>query len=152
MMTAIGGNDNELLYNYLFNKGVDVAHVNSEGANAMHMLASSGVHNPNIYEYLVSNGLDWNSTDNQGNNLFNYVARGSNLDLLRFCVEKGLTYNSINENGENALFYATYSRRRGSVNLEVFQYLESLGLEVDLVNWEGKKHPCITLLDTQMSR
>ena len=152
MMAAIGGNKDQSLYAYLFDKGLDPKYVNSDGSNAMHILASAEVNDINIFEYLVAQGLDWNSVDNNGNNLFSYAARGNNLELLKFCVDKGLDYKSINNKGENALLYATYSRRRASVKLDVFKYLEELGLEVDLVNWEGQTplHNAIRYSDVEM--
>ena len=121
-------------------------------ANALHQLASSDANNASIFQYLVDKGLSWDSEDNNGNGLFNYAARGSNMDMLKLCVSKGLNHSTLNTIGENSLFYASYAPKRGAVKLQVFHYMESLGLEVDLVNWEGKTplHNAIRYADVEL--
>ncbi len=152
LMAAIGGVENQAVYDLMFANGVDVASDNSEGGNVLHQLALSGASDLNVFRYLVDKGLTMESVDSDGNGLVNYAARGSNLTLLRHLIGKGHDYQSINKKGENTLFQATYSRRRGKVKLEVFEYLESLGLEVDMVNWEGKSplHNAVRFADADL--
>ncbi|MEL6944895.1 MAG: ankyrin repeat domain-containing protein, partial [Bacteroidota bacterium] len=137
-MTATGGNENTEVYDLILSKNVDIHSSNSSGANALLLLAGSNADDANTFEYLVEKGLSWNSKDNDGNGLFNYAARGGNMEIMKMCVGKDLDYTSINSKGENALFFASYGRKRSEIQLETFKYLESLGLEADVVNWEGQ--------------
>lgn len=137
-MAAIGGVEDTEMYDLIFSQGVAVQSENSIGANALHLLAGSSADDEAIFQYLADKGISWESKDQEGNGLFNYAARGGNLKIMKMCAEKGLDYSLLNSRGENALFFASYGRKRSQVQLETFQYLESLGLEVDLVNWEGK--------------
>ncbi|MEM9528226.1 MAG: ankyrin repeat domain-containing protein, partial [Bacteroidota bacterium] len=91
-----------------------------------------------VFQHLVKKGLAWDSRDEAGNGLFNYAARGGNISAMRMCVAKGLDYSSLNDKGENALFYAAYGLKRSEVQLATFKYLDSLGLQPDMVNWEGQ--------------
>ncbi|MEM6806134.1 MAG: ankyrin repeat domain-containing protein [Bacteroidota bacterium] len=137
-MAAIGGVEDQKVYNLIFAQGVKVDYENSLGANALHLLAGSGADDKAIYTYLAEKGLAWDSKDQDGNGIFNYAARGGNMEIMKWCVEKGLEYTSLNVKGENALFFAAYGRKRSTIQLETFTYLEELGLEVDMVNWEGQ--------------
>lgn len=138
LMAALGGVEDQKVYDLILKNGVDINYRNSNGANALLLLASSNANNTSTFEYLLSKGISLESEDEDGNGLINYASRGGNLPIMKMGVAKGLNYDKINSKGENALFYASYGRKRSKVQLETFQYLESLGLEADMVNWEGK--------------
>ena len=137
-MTAIGGIVNTEVYDLILSKNVDIHSSNSSGANALLLLAGSNADDASTFEYLVKKGLSWNSQDADGIVLFNFAAFGGNMYIMMMCVGMYLDYTSINSKGENALFFASYGRKRSEIQLETFKYLESLGLEVDVVNWEGQ--------------
>lgn len=139
LMAALGGVINTEVYDLIIQHGVDIQYVNSDGANALLLLASSNnATDLAVFEYLVEQGISLESADSEGNNIINYAAKGGNLEALKMAVAKNVSHKSLNSKGENALFYAAYGRRRGKVELETFTYLESLGLQVDVVNWEGQ--------------
>ncbi|MEM8886823.1 MAG: ankyrin repeat domain-containing protein [Bacteroidota bacterium] len=151
-MAAIGGVEDKKVYDLIFSNGVKVAYNNSIGSNALHLLAGSGADDKAIYTYLAEKGISWDSKDQEGNGIFNYAARGGNMDIMKWCVEKGLDYTSLNTKGENALFFAAYGRKRSTIQLETFKYLEELGLDVDVVNWEGQSplHHAIRRADVEV--
>ncbi|MDI9864822.1 ankyrin repeat domain-containing protein [Flectobacillus sp. DC10W] len=97
--------------------------VNQDGANVL-LLAVAGDKDLAITNYLVSKGLDIKSVDKNGNNIFGYAARSGNVNLLKALVQKGITPN------DNAIVVASQGGRRGTtLNLEFFEYLESLGVK-----------------------
>lgn len=97
--------------------------VNQDGANVL-LLAVAGDKDLAITNYLVSKGLDIKSVDKNGNNIFSYAARSGNVNLLKALVQKGITPN------DNAIVVASQGGRRGTnLNLEFFEYLESLGVK-----------------------
>lgn len=138
LMAAIGGVEDLKIYDLILENGVDVNYRNEQEANALLLLASSNASDPASFQYFLDQGIALDSEDKEGNGLINYAARGGNLAVMKMGVTRGLDYGKINSKGENALFYASYGRKRSKVQLETFQYLESLGLEADIVNWEGK--------------
>jgi ankyrin repeat protein len=138
LMSGLGGQEDRALYNLIFSQGVDIHSVNSSGTNILLALAGSDADDDQIFHYLAENGLDWNYKDNSKNGFFHYAARAGNLENMDLCLLQGIDYMSINDKGENALFYAAYGRKRSEVLLKTFTYLDSLGLEADIVNWEGQ--------------
>lgn len=97
--------------------------VNQDGANIL-LLAVANDKELAITNYLVSKGLDIKSVDKNGNNIFSYAAKSGNVTLLKALTQKGITPN------DNAIIAAAQGGRRGStINLEFFEYLESLGLK-----------------------
>ena len=97
--------------------------VNQDGANVL-LLAVAGDKDLAITNYLVSKGLDIKSVDKNGNNIFGYAARSGNVNLLKALAQKGITPN------DNAIVVASQGGRRGAtLNLEFFEYLESLGVK-----------------------
>lgn len=138
LITAIGGVEDQAMYDLIFDNGVAVDYENASGANVLLSLAGSDATDQTLFQYLIDKGLSWDHQDEYGNGLFHYAARAGNIPIMKMCLDKGIDYELINTKGENALLYASYGRKRSEVLLETFSFLDSLGLEVDVVNWEGK--------------
>ncbi|MEM1124778.1 MAG: ankyrin repeat domain-containing protein, partial [Bacteroidota bacterium] len=138
LLTAIGGVEDKSMYDLILSKGVKIDYENASGTNVLLSLAGSDADDETLFQYLVDKGLSWDTKDDAGNGLFNYAARAGNMAIMKMCVAKGLDYTSMNEKGENALLFAAYGRKRSEVLLETFTYLDELGLDVDVVNWEGQ--------------
>ncbi|TYA74354.1 ankyrin repeat domain-containing protein [Seonamhaeicola marinus] len=81
-----------------------------------------------ITKYFVSKGLDIASTDKYGNDAFNYAAKSGNIELLNQLLNKGLAGN------DNAFLFAAYGTRGKKNRLKVYQYLESKGLNPNVIN------------------
>ncbi|NQY04661.1 MAG: ankyrin repeat domain-containing protein [Flavobacteriaceae bacterium] len=137
-MAAIGGVADKKVYDLILDQKIDVNWVNENGTNVVHILGGSKLEDISIFDYFFNKGIKIESLDKEGNNLFNYAARGGNMEVMKMCVQKQLDYSSLNDKGENALLFASTGMKRRNLKLDVFKYLEALGLEVDIVNWEGK--------------
>ncbi len=135
--TATGGQQDTEVYDLILASGLDVASTNRSGANALLLLAPS-ITDTKIISYFTQKGLDIHAKDNDGNGMFNYAARKGNTTLMEQLIEMGVDYKSLNEQGENAIIYASQSSRGYTNPLEIYQYLENLGMEIDIVSWEGK--------------
>ncbi|MEA5140976.1 ankyrin repeat domain-containing protein [Arcicella rigui] len=97
--------------------------LNNDGANIL-LLAVANDKDLVLTNYFISKGLDIKSKDKNGNNIFSYAARGGNINILKALIQKGVAVP------ENALLMAAQGGRRGAgATLEVFEYLESLGLK-----------------------
>ena len=120
------------LYDKLVKAGANLKKdVNHDGANAL-LLGIANDKDLKLTEYLVSKGLDLKSTDAAGNNAFGYAARGGNLDVLKALQQRGVPVDP------NAMIMAAQGSRRGPASMEVFQYLESVGVKPSAVNKNGE--------------
>jgi len=144
---ARGGVTNTKLYDFLIANGADINDKNNSGANPILLIASatagyktknSSKNISNTIEYFVDKGLNINDTDNTGNGLFNYAARGGEVELLKKLHQKGLAYNIINKNGENAISMASLGINNPKNGLKTIQYLESLGLQLNITDTNGR--------------
>lgn len=120
------------LYDKLMQAGANLKKdVNHDGANAL-LLGIGNDKDLKLTEYFVTKGLDLKSTDAAGNNAFGYAARGGNLDVLKALQQRGVPVDP------NAMIMAAQGSRRGPASMEVFQYLESVGVKPSAVNKNGE--------------
>jgi ankyrin repeat protein len=127
----------EPLYDYLLTLGATPAKdTDHYGANAM-LLAAPYMKDSKFIEYFSSKGLNINSTDNKGNDIINYAARSGNKALISYLVDQGVSYKSLNKEGGNAFIFASRGTRGKTNSLEFYQYLESLGINPNIVTKEG---------------
>lgn len=138
LMSGIGGQEDIELYKLMFSNGVDPNYTSDSKLNILLALARSDAKDENLYQYLIEKGLDWHSQDEEGNGFFHYSAMAGNVENMKMALREGVDFKVMNANGENAMFYATYGRRRREVKLETFMFMDSLGLDADIVNWEGQ--------------
>lgn len=128
---AGGGQKNTAVYDLLVANGVDLKKdVNHDGANAL-LLTVGNDDELALTAYFQSKGLALTSTDNDGNTAFNYAARAGNMEVMKKLLAKGVKPT------DNAMVMAAMGSRRGPNGIEVFKYLESLGIKPATVNKQG---------------
>ncbi|AEH00725.1 ankyrin repeat domain-containing protein [Lacinutrix sp. 5H-3-7-4] len=126
---ANAGQANTEVYNICLENGADLKNdVNHDGANALLLAAPS---NFELVEYFQDKGLDIKSTDKNGNGIFNYVAKKANIEILKSLDEKGLKGN------DQAFIFASQGTRGNTNGIDVYQYLENIGLNPDVKTNEG---------------
>jgi ankyrin repeat protein len=129
---AVGGQQNTKVYDLCLKNGADLKKdLTQEGANTL-LLAVANDKDFALTNYFASKGLDIKSTDAEGNTAFNYATKSGNIPLLKSLLEKGVKFT------DNALILASVGSRSGSNSLELYQYLESLGIKPAFVNKNGQ--------------
>ncbi|MBU2995285.1 ankyrin repeat domain-containing protein [Cellulophaga baltica] len=130
---AAAGEQNTAVYDFCIANGADLKKdLTPYGANAL-LLGIQKDKNFKLTDYFVSKGLSINSVDAKGNDAFNYVAKTGNIEALKALREKGVNGN------DNAFMFATQGGRRAKLKpLEFYKFLESLGLNPNVIDSEGK--------------
>ncbi|MFD2822647.1 ankyrin repeat domain-containing protein [Lacinutrix iliipiscaria] len=129
---ASTGQQNTKVYDLCIANGADLKNdVNPDGANALLLAAPYDV-NFKLIDYFTSKGLDINSVDANNNGIFNYVARTGNIELLNSLLKKGVKGN------DQAFMFAAYGTRGKTNGLDVYNYLESLGLNPNTTTTKGE--------------
>lgn len=134
---ANAGQSNTALYDFLLEHKADINATTRSGANAL-LLVASGAKNMTILDYFMEKGLAFDSLDDHGNGIFQYAAKGGNLEVLKALEAKGADVELINTKGENALFMAARGTRSKQHPKAIFAYLKGLGLDGTVTNNEGK--------------
>ncbi len=123
LLFAAGGQQDTKVYDLLLSKGANLkTELNHDGANAL-LVAIGNDPEFKLTEYFVSKGLSLQSKDAAGNTAFDYAARAGNIKNMQLLQSKGVKHTN------NAMIFASQGGRRGANTLEVFQYLESLGIK-----------------------
>jgi len=134
---ANGGLTNPEVYDMFKAQGAELAKEKSpQGANLL-LLASPFLRNEKELAYFTDNGLPLDSVDNEGNGIFNYASRRGNIDFLKMLVAMGVDYQRPNKNGGNAYFFAAQGTRGFTNSLEVYNFLNELGLKPNLITQDG---------------
>jgi len=105
--------------------------LNHDGANVL-LLAVANDKGFVLTDYFVSKGVDIKSTDAAGNTAFNYAARTGNIENMKALLGRGVTFT------DNAMIMASQGSRRDANKLEVYQYLESLGIKATTIGKSGE--------------
>ena len=135
---ANGGLKNVAIYEAFQSNGVDLTkEKNDNGANLLLLIASK-LNNEKELNQFLSYGLSLDSKDKNGNNLFHYAASKGNISFLKLLIEKGVRYDALNKNGGNAILMASRGARGHQNSIELYQFLESLGLKVNVVGDNGR--------------
>ncbi len=135
---ASTGQKNKKIYEFLMTHGANPAlEKNHSGANAL-LLVAPFLNNFELLDYLVSIGLSTDSVDNDGNGVFNYAAKGGNISFLQQLIDKGYAYKTATKNGGNAFIMASQGRRGHTNALEVYKFLERIGLNPNVEDKAGK--------------
>ncbi|MBM1106626.1 ankyrin repeat domain-containing protein [Aurantibacter crassamenti] len=107
------------------------------GANIL-LVAAARAKDLKLVDFLISIGLDINTTDDDGNGIFNYAAKGGNISVLKTLNERGVSIKKSDKTGENAILFASSGGGRGSsIGIEVFEYLEGIGVAPNVVAKNG---------------
>ncbi len=134
---ANAGQKDRAIYETFEKYGVNLTEERTEqGANLLLLVAPS-LSNEEELNFFTQKGFKIESTDTAGNGVFNYAAKKGNIDFLQLLVNRGVDYKSLNREDGNAFLFATQGGRGYSNPLVVYEYLESLGLEPNIVTKEG---------------
>lgn len=129
---AASGQPNTRVYDLCIQNGANLKKdLNHDGANAL-LLAIANDKDLKLTDYFVSKGVDLKSTDAAGNNAFSYAARSGNIDALKALQQRGVPVS------QTAMIMASQGSRRGPAPIEVFQYLESVGVKPTATNKSGE--------------
>ncbi len=129
---AGSGQKNTETYDLLISNGANLKQdVTPSGANAL-LLAAPYDTDFILMDYFTSKGLDIHSVDSDGNGVFNYVAKTGNIELMKKLLKKDVKGN------DNALIFASQGGRGTSNGLEVYQFLETVGLNPKTVTNDGE--------------
>ena len=132
---ANGGRTEKELYDFLLANGSSVLEENHHGASTI-LLLTPTLDNFEMVDYLLSKGASLEAKDDDGSGLFYYTARRGNIAMMDMLIEKGLDYKGANDLGANAIIAAAQGGRRAN-GLEVFQYLEDKGVQVNVTTSDG---------------
>jgi len=134
---AITGQLNPKLYDFCIANGANIStETNHDGANAL-LLVAPFLKDYTLIDYFTSKGLSINSTDTNGNGLFNYATKNGNIALLKTLISKGVNSNVKTKDGSNAMIFASQGTRRHTNTLEMFKYLESIGVSPNITTNNG---------------
>ncbi|MEO9891798.1 ankyrin repeat domain-containing protein [Aurantibacter sp.] len=136
--TAASGQEDTAIYDAFIDGGADVKkEKDHHGKNAL-LVATGRAKSMKIIDYFINKGLAINSTDEHGNGIFHYAAQGGNIDILKQLVARGVSTKKNETTNENAIFFASKVGRGGGNGIEVFQYLEGIGISPNIVTKEGE--------------
>ncbi|XMO85817.1 ankyrin repeat domain-containing protein [Algibacter sp. AS12] len=137
IFTAAAGVTDTKIYDALIAHGANVkTETSKDGANALLLLIPK-LSDFEIVDYFETKGISLKSKDNYGNGVFNYTAKTGNITMLKQLVAKGIEYNTINKEGGNAFIFASQGGRGHSNGMEVYSYLESLGINPNITTTNG---------------
>lgn len=131
---AAGGQTDPKIFDFFIANGADLKNEKDHhGANIL-LVAVSRAKDLKLVDYLIAKGLDINTIDDDGNGIFNYAAKGGNIEVLKTLKKRGVSTAKNTKTGENAVLFASQSR---GAKLEVFPYLESIGINANVTNTKG---------------
>ena len=134
---ATTGQLNPKLYDFCIQYGAKPAvEKNNDGANAL-LLVAPFIKDTSLIGYFTSKGIDLKSTDNNGNGIFNYAAKTGNIQLMDYLIKEGIPYKEPAKDGGNAMIFASRGTRNVTNTIEVYTYLEKLGITPNVVSKSG---------------
>lgn len=129
---AATGQLNLEVYDYAFKIGADITtEKNHDGANAL-LLVGPYIKNYKMVEYFLTKGASLDNVDFHGNGLFEYVAKGGNIPLLKILIKKGIRKK------KNAMIFASQGLRGKKNTLSTYKSLESLGVNTNIIDKKGR--------------
>ncbi len=134
---AVTGQTDHRLYDFLLGHGADIKNTNTDGANAL-LLVAPFLKNLDLVTYFSDKGLNIKARDNNGSGLFHYAAKGGDVPFLKTLIKKGIPFDYENVNGDNAMLMASKGTRNTQVTLDTFIYLERLGIKANSSNFQGQ--------------
>lgn len=134
---AVTGQLNPKLYDLCIENGANpIKEVNHDGANAL-LLVAPFLKNTDLISYFVSKGISINSVDANGHGVFNYATKNGNIELLKALIKMGVNYKVETTDASNAMIFASRGTRRHTNGLDVYKYLESLGIYANITTAKG---------------
>ncbi|WP_205780326.1 ankyrin repeat domain-containing protein [Flagellimonas oceanensis] len=135
--TAAGGQTDPEIYDFLIENGADLKNEKDHDGRNVLLVAAPRAKNLDLIDYFVRKGLSLHSTDDHGNGIFNIAAQGGNIDVLKALVSRGVSTEKNTKTNENAILFASRGGRGTGNGIEVFKYLEGLGLDANITSREG---------------
>ena len=135
--TLNAGHENTKIYDLMLANGVDLKSTTRNNANAILLLAPH-VKDLKTIEYFQQKGVDIHATDKDGNDILCYAAKKGNINIIKNYISQGFDYKKVNKKGENLILIASHGSRRDSNPIEVYQYFDSLKLDMTISNLEGQ--------------
>tara|TARA_B100000767_G_C19774417_1_gene541772 strand:+ start:2052 stop:3536 length:1485 start_codon:yes stop_codon:yes gene_type:complete len=131
---AANGQLNKEIYEFCISKGADPStELNKNGANTL-LIISSSLKGDEMIDYFIAKGVDINSIDDNGNGIFNYTAKGGNINQLDLLIRRGVEYKKPNKKNSNAFIFASQGKNS---SLKTFKYLESVEINPNITSIEG---------------
>ena len=128
---AVTGQTNTALYDFILAQGANLKEeTNRAGANAL-LLVAPYAEDFTIFDYFQNLGLALDAMDKSGNGVFEYAAKGGNLDMLQKLVDKGISFKKEEKGSSNAILMASQGTRGKQNTAEVYAFLEKLGVAVN---------------------
>ncbi|WP_031426628.1 ankyrin repeat domain-containing protein [Flavimarina sp. Hel_I_48] len=135
---ANGGQTNPEIYDLFEEYGVVLANEKTDhGANLL-LLLSPNMETAKDMDYFITKGINPKEKDDSGNGIFNYAARKGNISFLQSLVDRDYDYKTLNKEGENAFLFAAQGSRGHTNSLDLFEYLNALGLDPAVVTKKGE--------------
>lgn len=133
---AATGNLNPEVYQLFAEHGVVLENERyTNGANLL-LLASPYAEQIADLDFFVERGISLKAKDNHGNNLFNYAAKGGNIEFLKQLREEG--YQPVDTESGNAFHFAAKGLRGKTNGIETYRYLVDLNLDVTVTDETGR--------------
>lgn len=129
---ASSGQANLKVYDLCIKNGIDPKKdVDYSGANALLLIAPFD-NEMRLIDYFSSKGLDVKSKDSNGCTAADYAAKTGNINIIKSLLQNGVSVT------DQAMIMASQGVRGVSNNLNVYQYLESLGINPNATNKNGE--------------
>ena len=135
--TAASGQSNSKIYDLLIENGTDLKNEKDQDGRNVLLVAAPRVKDLDLIDYFISKGLSLHTTDAHANGIFNIAAQGGNIEVLKALVARGVSTDKNPVTNENAILFASRGGRGNSNSLEVFEYLEGLGLDANITSKNG---------------
>ncbi|MBF4982995.1 ankyrin repeat domain-containing protein [Nonlabens mediterrranea] len=135
---ANAGVTNIELYKLFTDYDVDLLKEQSEHGASLLLLAAPSLQNEKELNDFLDLGFNLDSVDHDGNNIFHYAVKKGNISFLKLLIREGVDHKAINKNGGNAMLMASRGARGHQNTLELYTFLESQGVQVNVVGDKGR--------------
>jgi len=122
------------LYDYVQEKGLDIARIKDRIPDLIHSAAASG--SLEILKSLLNHGFDIAQKDKDGWTLLHYAASGGKIEMMKHFLDKGVDINSRNIKGETAFNLAVYYEHK-----EATAFLKKIGADTSPPRFPEIKGP-----------
>jgi len=124
------------VYEFLIDKGADPTKENTRGANAL-LLLMPYLNDFELINFFESKGLSLNAKDKDGHGAFYYAAKSGNISMMQKLVEKNVSFEKTNGAYGNAFIAAAEGTRYTESDLDVYEFLDELGIDPNVTNQDG---------------
>lgn len=110
------GQQNTEVYDLFFKAGISPKQTYKDGANLI-MLSIASDPELKLADYFIKKGIDIHAKDENGNTVFDYAARGGNVEILKKLKDRKVAHTS------DAIVFAAQGGRFTSSKLDMYKYL-----------------------------